>query len=223
LRVELDPMAWGRALWQNPLLFLTAMLIGAIATFVYSYGPLHRSKDWEIRYLETRLQSRNAYARELEGSLEGADAGPVELPSDDALQVLRAGLERSNERALSLERDAEGALEKLKGKLAGMTRKRDSWRSKHAQAEKDYERLETERADIQPSPTPAAPAYEREKSQGPAAELEDDFAPGASPAVAESAASPDSLHDLPSSLGDSQPAAPAGSSPASANGPSPLE
>ena len=38
----------GKVALANPVAMVTAIAVGAIAAFVYSYVPLHGAKDWQI-------------------------------------------------------------------------------------------------------------------------------------------------------------------------------
>ena len=48
-----------RVLWTHPIHFVVALLVGASGAFIYSYGPLHRSEQWQIGYLEPRVDEQN--------------------------------------------------------------------------------------------------------------------------------------------------------------------
>ena len=70
----LDMRHWPRILLHHPLLILTAILLGAGLAFAYSYAPLHRAKNWEIAYLNDRLESRTGQLEDLETRLRQADS-----------------------------------------------------------------------------------------------------------------------------------------------------
>ena len=113
-----DPTPWPRAIWHNPVLFLIAILLGATCSFAYSYAPLHRSKDWQIGYLEERLELRSSQVDDLERGLEEARASLVGQPSGEQLSAVRAQLAEATKLAASRDRE----LETLDGKLKSVTR-----------------------------------------------------------------------------------------------------
>jgi predicted nucleic acid-binding Zn-ribbon protein len=110
------------------LLILTALLLGALLSFAYSYAPLHRAKDWKIDYLEERLEARNAHVLELEAQLREARASLEGTASDDEVRALRTRLDEATRLAESREQE----ITDLEQKLESASRARDSWKSRHA-------------------------------------------------------------------------------------------
>ncbi len=143
----LDLRPWPRALLQYPLLILTAVLLGGALAFVYSYAPLHRAKDWEIAYLEERLQTRTEQVETLEAELRKAEATVQGQPSNDEVKSLRAQLDESQSLSASLQKQV-GDLEQ---KLTQANRSRDSWKKKHgalvAEAQTRTRKAEVARAE----------------------------------------------------------------------------
>jgi hypothetical protein len=125
-----DVKQWPRVMWHNPLLFLTALLLGAVFAFVYSYAPLHRAKDWKIGYLEERLSIRTNQAKELEQELREARASLEGTPSGEELGAVRAQL---NE-ATSLADAQKKEMTELSRKLESAERSRNKWKSRYADA-----------------------------------------------------------------------------------------
>lgn len=160
---------------QYPLLILTAVLLGGLAAFAYSYAPLHRAKDWEIAYLRERLQTRTEQVETLEEAMQAAEANADGQPSTDQLEALQAQLDEARGLSASL----QGKVRDLEQKLTQVTQSRDSWKKKHgalsAEAEAAREALANTRAR-----TPVAEAPATSPAAGEA--------PGATPASAPPAA-----------------------------------
>lgn len=146
----LDVKPWPRVMLRNPLLILTALLLGALLAFAYSYAPLHRAKDWKIGYLEERLESRNEQVRVLEQQFGEAQSSLDGTPSDGEISALRTRLDEATKLAESNKKEVD----KVEGKLASMTRSRDSWKSRHGAAMKELEAQSVAAA----APAPATPA-----------------------------------------------------------------
>jgi hypothetical protein len=131
----LDVRTWPRALLRYPLLILTALLLGALLSFAYSYAPLHGAKNWKIDYLEERLESRNAQVLDLETQLREARASLEGTASDDEVRALRTRLDEATRLAAAREQEIAA----LEEKLESANRSRDSWKSRHAAAVSDLE------------------------------------------------------------------------------------
>jgi uncharacterized protein involved in exopolysaccharide biosynthesis len=123
----LDVKQWLRVLWQNPLLFLATLLLGAATSFVYSYAPLHRAKDWKIEYLDERLVIRSKQVGELEEELRKARKSLEGTPSGEELGAVRAQLKE----ATSLASAREKEMEALSRKLRSTQKSRDEWKSRY--------------------------------------------------------------------------------------------
>ena len=150
----LDVKQWPRVLWQNPLLFLTAVLLGATTAFIYSYAPLHRAKDWKIEYLDERLSIRSKQARELEAELRKAREALEGTPSGEELGALRAQLREATRLASAREKE----MESLSQKLRSAQRSRDEWKSRSATTLAKFEALNVEPGTAAADPAPAAAA-----------------------------------------------------------------
>ncbi len=188
MRSQFDLRSWPLVLWRNPLLFAMAFVLGGVAAFAYSYAPLHRAKDWRIDYLESRVESRNAQTKGLEVDLENARKSLAGVPSTEELQGMRAQLAEDSALVASGRREIDG----LAAKLKRMTRSRDSWKSRHADAAAQVEELEQAIAGAAPAPPePPAGAVAEET----AADELGDASPDTSPAEA----STDFLEPLPAS------------------------
>lgn len=131
----LDVRPWPRILLQYPLLVLTAALLGAVGAFGYSYAPLHRAKNWQIEYLQSRLESRNEQVASLEEKLLEARSSLDGQPSGEDLGALRAQLEEANDLSGSLRKQ----LRDLERQLEQATQSRDDWKKKHAAALREIE------------------------------------------------------------------------------------
>lgn len=154
----LDVRPWPKVLLRYPLLILTALLLGGLAAFAYSYAPLHAAKDWKIDYLEERLEVRNQQVRELEESLAAARASLEGTPSNDEIGALRTQLKEATQLADSREREVAS----LQKKLDSTAKSRDQWKSRHAAVVAEMESHEKQAAAVaapsEPEPVPAAPA-----------------------------------------------------------------
>ena len=166
-----DPTPWPRVIWHYPVLFLAAILLGAICAFAYSYAPLHRAKDWQIGYLEERIELRSSQVEELERGLEEAEKSLVGQPSGEELSAVRAQLAEATKLAESRDRE----LETLDGKLKSVTRSRDSWKSRHAEARAalDERNAEPARAE-EPLAAPGSDALAEAPAAGPPSPSGDD-------------------------------------------------
>ncbi len=150
MRSQFDLRSWAVALWRNPSLFAVAFVLGGATAFAYSYAPLHRAKDWQINYLEGRVESRDVQAKQLEADLEEALESLTDTPSGEELRGMRAQLAEDSALVDSRQRD----IDRLTAKLGRMTRSRDSWKSRHADA---IARIE-ERREAEDTSTPSAAA-----------------------------------------------------------------
>ena len=130
-----DVKQWPRVLWQNPVLFGVALLLGATSAFVYSYAPLHRAKDWKLDYLEERLSIRTNQARELEQELQQARSALEGTPSGEQLGALRAQLEEATTLAAAHKKEMAA----LARKLESAERSRNKWKSRSSQASAELE------------------------------------------------------------------------------------
>ena len=155
----LDVRPWPRALLRYPLLILTALLLGALLAFTYSYAPLHRAKDWKIDYLEERLESRNQQLREIKVNLAEARTSLSGTLSIEEIAAIRTRLDEATRLADSRKRET-GSLQK---KLAQAKKSRDQWRSRHAAAVSEIETQKQQAAALVAAEpafqmAPAAPA-----------------------------------------------------------------
>jgi septal ring factor EnvC (AmiA/AmiB activator) len=131
----LDVKPWPRVIWQNPLLILAAFLVGGALAFAYSYAPLHRAKDWQVDYLEDRLEARNEQVRGMETQLEDAEGKLADTPSGEELSALKSQLAEATDLIESRKRE----IASLKRKLEATSRSRDSWKTKYASALSELE------------------------------------------------------------------------------------
>ena len=110
----LDVKQWPRVLWQNPLLFLATLLLGATTAFVYFYAPLHRAKDWKIEYLDERLSIRSKQVRELEENLQKARKSLEGTPSGEELGAVRSQLKEATSLASAREKEMDALSQQLR-------------------------------------------------------------------------------------------------------------
>ena len=163
----LDVRPWPRALLRYPLLVLTALLLGALLAFSYSYAPLHRAKDWKIDYLEERLESRNQEVREFRLNLAEARASLSGTLPVEEIAAIRMQLDEATRLADSRERE----ITSLRKKLAQARNSRDQWRSRHAAALSEIETQQQQAATLVAAEplfqmAPAAPAPAAPEASG---------------------------------------------------------
>lgn len=162
----LDVKPWPRVLRQYPLLILSAALLGGLGAFAYSYAPLHRAKDWQIDYLESRLESRNQQVESLEEKLRDAQASMDGKPSGEELGALRGKLDEVTKHSSSLEKQVR----ELEQQLEQVTRSRDGWKQKHAAALREIESVKAAAAATPDEPVAAAsPQRDADDAGSPAA------------------------------------------------------
>ncbi len=114
-------LAWLKLLWRFPLLFAAVFLLGASCAFIYSYAPLHSSKNWKIDYLEDRVDAQNQQLSALEQELSQARARAQGGPQPEELEEMRGELEQSRTQIAGLEKDirsSKAANQRLRRSLA---------------------------------------------------------------------------------------------------------
>ena len=112
---------WLKLVWSHPTLFLATFLAGAIAALVYSYAPLHSSKNWKIDYLEGRVDSQNEQINQLEAELVQSRSQTKGQPQPGELVALRSQLEQAQsevERINKHARQSETTVQRLRRSLA---------------------------------------------------------------------------------------------------------
>ena len=113
--------------------------------FVYSYSPLHSSKNWKIDYLQGRVDAQNEKLRGLEEELAAVRSEAESRPDPGEVQAMRAEraqLKRENAKMRSEAQRSEKNVQALR-------RSRDHWKSQHAALEAEHKAA--------PPPPPAAP------------------------------------------------------------------
>ncbi|MBW2273791.1 MAG: hypothetical protein JRG96_10990 [Deltaproteobacteria bacterium] len=148
-----------RIAFRHPGALAGAFLAGGILAFGYSYIPLHSAKNWKIDYQESRLASQREKLEEFEAKLTTAEAGAARAERLEEQAPRRQELDEAVAKLRTLEAKLSD-LEKQNGKLS---RSRDSWRSRHAAAEKERDewKAEAEGLDMhlaEDAPEASAPA-----------------------------------------------------------------
>jgi hypothetical protein len=186
--LHVDWRSWGRALWLHPILFLLVAMLGAAGSFAYSYAPLHRAKDWKVEYLESRLDKGNLELTELREGLAAARAQLDDSPPAEEVKALRATREQNTELSASKQREIDA----LERKLEGVTRSRNSWKSKHAKVVAAHDSLEEEIARTARAEPAAAPPVQAIPNLGDASPSNDEIGEPAESAFDAVPASPSS-------------------------------
>jgi hypothetical protein len=168
-----------RVVWTHPIHFVLALFIGAVGSFVYSYGPLHRAEQWQIGYLEERVDEQNAALRTLEAQLAQLEQQASTQPDPEDLASERS-------KAQSAKRDLASArkeLERSERTIKSLRHSVGQWKSKYAKAQAEAESLrQTIVAGDSPAPAPGIPTAPPLASDAPGSAGE---APAAAPDPAE--------------------------------------
>lgn len=174
----LDVRRWPHALLRYPLLILTALLLGALLAFSYSYAPLHRAKDWKIGYLEERLESRNQQLREAGNNLTEARTSLNGTLSRGEVSAIRTQLGEATRLADSRKNE----ITSLQKRLTQARKTRDQWRNRHATALSEIE-AQQQRAvpviTVKPAveTIPAPPAAIAPETPGPSGDTPETVTP----------------------------------------------
>jgi hypothetical protein len=132
---------WLGVLARQPLLFLLVLLFGGTSGVLYTCGPLHSAKTWQLDYLDTQLSIQNQRVRELEDALEQRSLDSEGALTPSAATALRKDLEAAEKR-----RDQNAAkVTAAEDRLAKANESRDRWRTKHRTAEAELNRVREEK------------------------------------------------------------------------------
>jgi septal ring factor EnvC (AmiA/AmiB activator) len=129
-------------------IYAGTFLAGALVAFVYSYAPLHSGKNWEIGYLEERLQAKETTLEKLTQDLARIQSESADKPDGETFKLLQSELATTDKTIKNLERK----LDRTERKVKELERSRKNWKAKYAA-------LEAERsAPAEPAPviSPAA-------------------------------------------------------------------
>jgi len=151
-------------------IYAGVFLAGAIGAFVYSYVPLHNAKNWRIDYLEERLATKDAENQSLREKIEQLQGSLSDVPDGDTFKVLQAELVTADKTVSQLEKQVA----KLEKRAKEAEQARDTWKSRHAESER--QRLAARTESTAPPASPASPA-------SPAAVDDDTTAASASPSA----------------------------------------
>ena len=138
-------------------------LAGGLASFVYSYVPLHNAKNWKIAWLEERLAAKDEVVSELEQRLAALESEASGRPDETALEALRDQLASTRRTASELEKK----LAQAERRSRELEQARDSWKSRLAEAEARQKQLAASEVTVAPHATPpAAPGFGDVASDG---------------------------------------------------------
>jgi len=167
-----DFRAWLWHLVRHPLLFALLLALGVAFGFAYSYGPVHRAKNWKIEHLEKRLLEKGDRIRSLEQQLAGHSPSENTLAAHEKSQEELEGQIAELHDSLAEAREQAQKAEARASKSASEAR---SWKSKHAKASKNLDKARSAERKLEakldkakqalaaapksvPSTPPAAPA-----------------------------------------------------------------
>jgi hypothetical protein len=147
-----DPTGWIKLLWKHPLPFAATLLLGASGAFLYSYGPLHSGKNWQIEHLEQRVDQQNEKLKALALKLAQARAEAEGRPESGEFAKLKEEAEKARGEISRL----EAKLRRANGSIASLRESRDRWQAQHAAVAEELEKGRAEPE--QPLALPASPA-----------------------------------------------------------------
>ncbi len=150
---------------------------GASLSFVYSYVPLHNAKNWEIGYLEERLQAKDEQLVQLETKVGALEADVSLRPEAEAFKLMQEELATTDKTIKELER----RLARSEKRAKELERARTHWKRKFDAADAAAQAAAPAPvAAPTPAPAPSAAANELEGSvaQGGDVELQTDVAGG---------------------------------------------
>jgi hypothetical protein len=140
---------WLRQLAIRAGIYAGVFFGGAILAFVYSYVPLHNAKNWKIGYLEERLATKDAQIESLTQQIRDLEGNLSDVPDGETFKVLQDELVTADKTVNQLEQQVA----RLEKRAKEAERERDTWKSRHAEAEKARAAARAAAA-----PPPAAPA-----------------------------------------------------------------
>ncbi|MGH0035425.1 MAG: hypothetical protein ACQGVK_10410 [Myxococcota bacterium] len=173
-----------RVVLRHPIHIGVALLVGAVGSFVYSYGPLHRAESWQIDYLQERVDEQNRQIRSMEEELGGLRAQASSGPDPEALAAERKEAKAAQRELSSARKEAERSERTIKS----LRRSVSQWKTKYEQAQADLEEL---KASAVAAEAPAWPATAQADAAAGAGESPD--TPGAAPAAPAAAPDPSEI------------------------------
>jgi galactokinase len=156
-----------KIVFRHPGALVSAFLVGGVLAFGYSYVPLHGAKNWKIDYQESRLEGQREKLEELKAKLVAAEALAKRASALEQQVPRREELEKALAKLEALEAK-HSALGKANKKL---TRDRNTWQSRHAEAEAERDEWKTRSVEAQAAAKVPEPAEEE-----PAAHAADSLA-----------------------------------------------
>jgi septal ring factor EnvC (AmiA/AmiB activator) len=118
-------------------------LAGALIAFIYSYAPLHSGKNWEIDYLEERLESKEESLGQATRDLARVQSESADKPDGQTFKLLQEELATTDKTIRNLERK----LDRSERRTKELERSRKNWKAKYAA-------LESEQAALSEEPPP---------------------------------------------------------------------
>jgi hypothetical protein len=134
-------------------IYLGIFLAGGLITFVYSYSPLHKAKNWKIGYLEERLEARDAELKTVQAELVSVRTDNQDKPDGQTFKLLQDELVTVDKTVTELERK----LAKAEKRVKELEKSRKSWKAKAADAEAKRDALAARSAPADSSGPAAAP------------------------------------------------------------------
>jgi hypothetical protein len=138
--------------------YLGTFIVGGLIALVYSHTVLHDAKNWRIDYLEEQLEVRQEQLATFQTERRRLKADTAGRPDTDTFVSMQRDLEARDSTIADLEKKLTRSAREIKQ----LERSRDSWKSRHVEAESRREALASEIEVIQEraaaAPVPAAPA-----------------------------------------------------------------
>lgn len=137
-------------------IYLAVFLVGGLFAFVYSYSPLHNSKNWKIDYLNGRLDAQTTRLAEVTVELDELQTDSASRPDAETFGMLQNELASTDKTIGDLERK----LEKSERRVKELEQSRKNWRAKAKAAENKSEALAAELKITPAAEEPATAASE---------------------------------------------------------------
>ncbi len=127
LREHFNWRPWPGLLLRHPVPFVAVVLVGAVASFLYSYIPLHGGKNWQIDHLEQRVDAQNEKLQKLEMEISVTRSDAASRPESGEFESMKLEL-----RGAVRERDQlRAAVKRSEQTITSLRKTRDQWKEKY--------------------------------------------------------------------------------------------
>ena len=147
---------------------------GAILAFVYSYVPLHNAKNWEIGYLEERLEAKDQQLVQLETKVSTLESDVSLRPEAETFKLMQEELATTDKTIKELER----RLARSEKRVKELERARTHWKKKFDAAEAAAAAAPAPVAAPAPAASAASDQLQGGVAQGGDVEIQADLAGG---------------------------------------------